>query len=39
MNPIRFDADYIEERNRLTVFFRWIVAIPWFVWLLSLIHI
>ncbi len=33
MNPIRFDADYTEDRNRLTVFFRWIVAIPWFVWL------
>lgn len=32
MNPIRFDADYAEERNRLTVFFRWIVAIPWFIW-------
>jgi hypothetical protein len=33
VNPIRFDADYAEERNRLTVFFRWIVAIPWFIWL------
>ncbi len=33
MNPIRFDADYVEERNRLTVFFRWIVAIPWFIWI------
>jgi hypothetical protein len=33
LNPIRFDADYVEERNRLTVFFRWIVAIPWFVWI------
>lgn len=33
MNPIRFDADYTEDRNRLTVFFRWIVAIPWFIWI------
>ena len=29
MNPIRFEADYAEPRNRLTVFFRLIVAIPW----------
>ena len=33
MNPIRFEADYVEPRNRLTVFFRLIVAIPWYVWL------
>ncbi len=33
MNPIRFEADYAEPRNRLTVFFRLIVAIPWYVWL------
>ena len=33
MNPIRFDADYAEDRNRLTVFFRLIVAIPWYIWL------
>jgi len=33
MNPIRFDADYVDLRNRLTVFFRLIVAIPWIVWL------
>jgi hypothetical protein len=33
MNPIRFDADYDEDRNRLTVFFRLIVAIPWYIWL------
>ena len=33
MNPIRFEADYAEDRNRLTVFFRWIVAIPWFIWI------
>jgi Domain of unknown function (DUF4389) len=33
MNPIRFDADYAVDRNRLTVFFRWIVAIPWFIWI------
>jgi len=33
MNPIRFDADFAESRNRLTVFFRLIVAIPWYLWL------
>jgi len=33
MNPIRFDADYAEQRNRLTVFFRLIVVIPWYIWL------
>ena len=33
MNPIRFEADYAEPRNRLTVFFRLIVAIPWYIWL------
>jgi len=33
VNPIRFEADYAEDRNRLTVFFRWIVAIPWFIWI------
>lgn len=32
MNPIRFDAAYEVERNRLTVFFRLIVAIPWILW-------
>jgi hypothetical protein len=33
MNPIRFEADYAEARDRLTVFFRLIVAIPWYLWL------
>ena len=31
MHPIHFDADYEMERNRLTVFFRLLVAIPWIV--------
>jgi hypothetical protein len=30
--PIRFDADYEVERNRLTTFFRPLVAIPWILW-------
>jgi Domain of unknown function (DUF4389) len=33
LNPIRFDADYLEERNRLTVFFRLFLLIPWYFWL------
>ena len=32
MNPIRFESDYEIERNRLTVFFRAIIAIPWLIW-------
>lgn len=32
MYPIRFDADYEVERNRLTTFFRPLVAIPWILW-------
>jgi uncharacterized protein DUF4389 len=28
MYPIRFEADYIEERNRVTTFFRLLLAIP-----------
>jgi hypothetical protein len=31
MHPISFDIDYALERNRLTAFFRLIVAIPWIV--------
>lgn len=31
MHPISFDLDYSVERNRLTTFFRIIVAIPWIV--------
>jgi hypothetical protein len=30
--PISFDADYEVERNRLTTFFRYLVAIPWLLW-------
>lgn len=33
MHPIAVDVEYEIERNRLTTFFRWIVAIPWFIWL------
>jgi hypothetical protein len=31
--PVTFEADYIQQRNRLTAFFRLILAIPLFVWL------
>jgi Domain of unknown function (DUF4389) len=31
--PVTFEADYIEQRNRLTAFFRLILAIPLFFWL------
>jgi len=31
--PVSFQADYIERRNRLTVFFRPILAIPLAIWL------
>ncbi len=30
--PVTFDADYIERRSRLTVFFRLILIIPWAIW-------
>lgn len=33
MHPVAFDADYQIERNRLTTFFRLIVAIPWIIWI------
>jgi Domain of unknown function (DUF4389) len=29
--PVGFEMDYIERRSRLTTFFRWILAIPQFV--------
>ena len=32
MHPVAFDSAYEVERNRLTTFFRLIVAIPWIVW-------
>jgi len=31
--PVTFEADYVERRSRLTVFFRLILAIPLFIWL------
>lgn len=31
MYPIGFELDYLEDRNRLTTFFRLIVAIPWII--------
>lgn len=31
MYPVSFELDYAEERNRLTTFFRLIVAIPWII--------
>jgi hypothetical protein len=31
MHPVSFDIDYAVERNRLTTFFRLIVAIPWII--------
>jgi hypothetical protein len=32
--PVTFEADYVERRNRLTAFFRLILAIPLVIWLL-----
>ncbi|MGA2164929.1 MAG: DUF4389 domain-containing protein [Solirubrobacteraceae bacterium] len=32
--PVVFEADYVEQRNRLTVFFRLILAIPLMIWLI-----
>lgn len=32
MHPVRIDLDYAPVRNRLTTFFRPLVAIPWIVW-------
>ncbi len=31
MYPVSYEADYLKERNRLTTFFRLIVAIPWLI--------
>ena len=31
--PVTFEADYLERRDRLTVFFRLILAIPLEIWL------
>ncbi len=31
--PVTFEVDYTERRNRLTTFFRLILAIPLFIWL------
>ncbi len=31
--PVTFEADYVESRNRLTTFFRLILAIPLMIWL------
>ncbi|HEV3319109.1 MAG TPA: DUF4389 domain-containing protein [Solirubrobacteraceae bacterium] len=31
--PVTFQADYVEPRNRLTTFFRLILAIPLVIWL------
>jgi len=31
MHPVHFDADYEIERNRLTAFFRLLLAIPWII--------
>lgn len=31
--PVTFTVDYAERRSRLTAFFRWLLAIPIFIWL------
>ncbi len=31
MYPVTYEADYLKERNRWTVFFRLILAIPWLI--------
>jgi hypothetical protein len=31
MYPVSYEADYLEERNRATTFFRWLLAIPWYI--------
>jgi Domain of unknown function (DUF4389) len=31
--PVTFEADYVERRNRLTAFFRLVLAIPLAIWL------
>jgi Domain of unknown function (DUF4389) len=32
MYPVRFEADYVSQRSRLTTFFRLILAIPLAIW-------
>jgi Domain of unknown function (DUF4389) len=32
MYPVRFEADYVSQRSRLTAFFRLILAIPLAIW-------
>jgi hypothetical protein len=29
--PIQYTVDYVEQRNRLTTFFRMLIAIPWYI--------
>jgi hypothetical protein len=31
--PVTFEADYVEQRSRLTAFFRLLLAIPLMIWL------
>src|ERR671935_891788 len=31
MYPVSYEADYVRDRNRLTTFFRIILAIPWLI--------
>lgn len=31
MYPVRYEADYVEEQDRLKTFFRLILAIPWLI--------
>jgi hypothetical protein len=31
--PVTFEADYVEQRNRVSVFFRLLLAIPLAIWL------
>jgi hypothetical protein len=30
--PVTFECDFVERRSRLTTFFRWLLAIPLFIW-------
>ena len=30
--PVSFEMDFVERRSRATTFFRWILAIPQFIW-------
>ena len=31
--PVSFEVEYVEQRNRLTAFFRLILVIPLVIWL------